>query len=223
METIHLLTDIPDMEEDDDGPNFEDDLGLTESVVGSPWDGASIASWDLYASDDGLRGKTEGEHLDTLVDGHGEGVVIEHQPGFQRIVDSLQQSKPKFIWERPGLLRSVLGRGSAPADIVLGPERSWKRPAPPLVVFAQEAIHAGVSRTSKSAKIFDRGDRPFFFKVLKKSTTMADEEGKRKSLCSAWASIIILNLEAFDLGRNLMQDKRVVSREHVLESVNLLC
>ena len=104
---------------------------------------------------------------------------------------------------------------------MFGAASGVKRPLRPFCSDFDEVDELGRGKVrTKATRLFGMEEKPLFFRVLKRASTCEDDDSKRRGLCSGWASIIILNLEAFTLGLNLIADKRVVERTDVLESVN---
>ena len=208
--------DIPsELDEDwsflDELPQSESDLNLELDSVS----GGSRLDADGYA---------EGHvpERDRLIRFHdSDEEQAEHAAVFPRFDASLGPSKPKFIWEKGNFLNTVFGKRQKAADVIFGATAGVKRPLPPFCSDFDEVDGLGRAKPrAKSTRPFAMEEKPLFFRVLKKASTCEDDEGKGRGLCSGWASIIILNLQAFTLGLNLVADRRVVERADVLESVN---
>lgn len=207
-----------DLPEDLEDWSFMDDLPPSESETNFELDsmsGASGLATDGYAA-------VEQSASDRLIRFHdSDEETVEHAVAFPRLDASLGPPKPKFLWENGNFMNAVFGKKQKTADIIFGPVAGVKRPLPPFCNDFDEVGGLGRGKVRiKSTRPFEMKEKPLFFKVLKKASTCEDDEGKRKGLCSGWASILILNLEAFTLGLDLLADRRVVERADVLESVN---
>ena len=208
--------DLPEMSADE--WSFLEDLphsvGSDDAIPASLLDETDV-SVDGYA--DGRRVVT-----DCLFPAEDDDEIsAEHATVLSRFDASLNPSRPKFIWEKGGFMSNIFGKKQKAVDLVFGAASGMKRPLPPFCNDFDEVDELGRGKVrTKATRLFGLEEKPLFFRVLKRASTCEDDDSKRQGLCSGWASILILNLEAFTLGQNLIADRRVVERADVLESVN---
>ena len=130
-----------------------------------------------------------------LVDGHGTSMTVnlnDHSMALKISRLASQPSQPKFSWEQNNWLGHVFGKRDSVVDEIFQDRAKFEKKRP----------------TAGSTK-------PFYLDATSKTTV----EDVRARLCTEWVNIVLINWEAFEFSKMLMNHKRSVSRAELLDSM----
>ena len=134
----------------------------------------------------------------------------------QSFASQLEMDVPKHFWEE-GFLGVVFGQTSVEELLVPGLERrGFKRPAPPLVHSVPKSAMQRVVHVPSGPM---RCSRATLYAVVMTDRAPDDVKSRRVALANEWATLLCLDLEAWQLGRVLLKEQRALVRDDVVASL----